>query len=366
MIKRDKNLEGENFEVKNQTVENQEKQAKPKKEKKKEPETLNAFEELREDDFSSNLLRPSKLDDYIGQDKMIRQLKLILRSAQIRETLPEHMLFYGQPGLGKTTISSLIAGELGVELKIVSAPSLKKIGDAVNLMVNIEKPTVLFIDEIHRLRTEVEETLYTAMEDKKIDIMIGKGQGVSTLRMDLQPFTLIGATTQFGKISKPLRDRFPATFKMEPYNQTQMLEIINRNISLLNLELNEETKKLLCARSRGVPRVANNILKRFLDLHIVANDAGEKYVISKNEALEFLEEMGILEQGLTLPDVVYLKALLNGSRSLKSLSGILAEETDTIEYAIEPYLIHIGFIDKDSSGRKLTAKGREYLNKNIV
>lgn len=364
MIKRDQNLE-EGLE---KNTEKPVKKTATKKTKKDEGEKniLNPFEELRENDFSSNLLRPSKLDDYIGQDKMIKQLKIILRSAQIRQTLPEHMLFYGQPGLGKTTISSLIAGELGVELKIVSAPSLKKIGDAINLLVNIEKPTILFIDEIHRLRTEVEETLYTAMEDKKIDIMIGKGQGVSTLRMDLQPFTLIGATTQFGKISKPLRDRFPATFKMEAYDENQMLKIIDRNIALLNLELEEETKILVCNRSRGVPRVANNILKRFLDLHVVANEAGEKYLIKKDEALAFLEEMGILEKGLTQADVIYLKALQENSRSLKSLSGILAEETDTIEYAIEPYLIHIGFIDKDSSGRKLTAKGREYLNQNLV
>jgi len=318
------------------------------------------FEELNahETDLTGNILRPSKLDQYIGQTRMVSQLKLILRSAAMRETIPEHLLFYGQPGLGKTTIAVLIAGELGLDLKIIAAPSLKKVGDAVNVLINLDQPSVVFIDEIHRLRTEVEETLYTAMEDKKIDIMIGKGQGISTVRMDLQPFVLIGATTQFGKISKPLRDRFPTIFKMESYSMDEMLELVERNVDILGIELDRQAKILVCERSRGVPRIANNILKRLVDLHTV-HKTGE---INGAQALEFLTELGILEKGLTKADLTYLKALRSGSISLKTMGGVLSEETDTIEYAIEPYLINLGFVDKDSSGRKLTLKGRTYIN----
>ena len=317
-------------------------------------EVLNAHET----DLTGNILRPSKLDQYIGQTRMVSQLKLILRSAAMRETIPEHLLFYGQPGLGKTTIATLIAGELGLDLKIIAAPSLKKVGDAVNVLINLDQPSVVFIDEIHRLRTEVEETLYTAMEDKKIDIMIGKGQGISTVRMDLQPFVLIGATTQFGKISKPLRDRFPTIFKMESYSMDEMLELVERNVDILGIELDRQAKILVCERSRGVPRIANNILKRLVDLHTV-HKTGE---INGTQALEFLTELGILEKGLTKADLTYLKALRSGSISLKTMGGVLSEETDTIEYAIEPYLINLGFVDKDSSGRKLTLKGRTYID----
>jgi holliday junction DNA helicase RuvB len=312
----------------------------------------------QESDITGNILRPSQLDQYIGQTRMVSQLKLILRSAAMRQTIPEHLLFYGQPGLGKTTIAGLIAGELGLDLKIISAPSLKKVGDAVNILINLDQPSVVFIDEIHRLRTEVEETLYTAMEDKKIDIMIGKGQGVSTVRMDLQPFVLIGATTQFGKISKPLRDRFPTIFKMESYALDEMMTLVERNIAILGIQLDTQARLLVCERSRGVPRIANNILKRFVDIHTVHGMQS----IDGNQALAFLTELGILEKGLTQADLTYLKALRTGSISLKTMGGVLAEETDTIEYAIEPYLIHLGFVDKDSSGRKLTLKGRSYID----
>ena len=311
-------------------------------------------------DFSQTTsLRPSVLDEYIGQTKLITQLRLILKSARLRETIPEHMLLYGPPGLGKTTLASIIADELGTDIRIVSAPALQKVGDLMNILINLDKPTIVFVDEIHRLRTQVEETLYSAMEDGKVDLVMGKGAGVNTIRIDLSPFVLIGATTQFGKISKPLRDRFPNIFKLEPYSDEEMHQLIQRNAKLLNISLTPDAMIEICSRSRGVPRVANNILKRFLDLKTVHHS--DNSTIDLEIAKEFLSEMGIYEDGFTSSDLNYLQALKRGSVSLKTLSGILQEETQTLEEVIEPYLIHKGLVDKDSSGRRLTSKGMSYI-----
>jgi Holliday junction DNA helicase RuvB len=304
-------------------------------------------------------LRPKKLSEYIGQVRLVKQLSLILESSKIRGKLPEHILFYGQPGLGKTTLASLIAYELKANTKSISAPALQKIGDVVSLMVNLEPNTVLFIDEIHRLRAPLEETLYTAMEDGEVDLMLGKGQGVSSMKIRLNPFVLIGATTQLGKLSKPLKDRFTNIFQLEAYHDAEMLELIDRTAKILRLNLDQEAKVVVCRRSRGVPRVANNILKRFLDLQTVYGIQ----TINKAEAEDFLTELGIFEKGLTKSDLLYLKSLQESSLGLKTLSGILLEEVETIESVIEPYLIHLGFIDKDSTGRKLTPRGKEYLDR---
>jgi len=302
-------------------------------------------------------LRPQNLTDYIGQAALVKQLKLILNSALMRNQMPEHLLFYGPPGLGKTTISSLIASELAAHFKIIAAPSLQKIGDIVSLLVNLEPNTVLFIDEIHRLKAPLEETLYSAMEDKKVDLLMGKGQGASVARIDLEPFVLVGATTQVGKLSKPLRDRFPSIFKLDPYTDSDMLSLIDRNVSLLHLSMDTRAKIAVCKRSRGVPRIANNILKRFVDLqtvHKVSNITGKM-------ADDFLLELGIFEQGLTSSDIRYLRSLKQGSLGLKTISGVLLEEAETIELVIEPFLIHLGYINKDSSGRKLTPKGHDFI-----
>ena len=311
-------------------------------------------------DFSvTTNLRPNKIDDYIGQTKLIKQLHLILRSAKLRETIPEHILLYGPPGLGKTTLANIIAEELSIDIRIVSAPALQKVGDLMNILINLDKPTIVFVDEIHRLRSQVEETLYSAMEDRKVDLVMGKGTGVNTIRIDLSPFILVGATTKFGNISKPLRDRFPNIFKLEPYSEDEMRQLINRNTELLGISLTQAAVAELCLRSRGVPRVANNILKRFLDLKTVHHT--DNSTIDEKQAKEFLSEMGIFEDGFTAMDLNYLQALKNGSVSLKTLSGILQEETQTLEEVIEPYLIQKGLIDKDSSGRRLTLKGMNYI-----
>ncbi len=302
-------------------------------------------------------LRPQSLEEYIGQEKVVSQLKLIIHSAKLREVLPEHILFYGPPGLGKTTLANLVAKELGCTIKTVTAASLQKVGDLVSLLVNLEARTVLFIDEIHRLKAPLEETLYSAMEDGKIDILVGKGQGANTLKLDLEPFVLIGATTQVGKLSKPLRDRFINVFRLDTYSETDMLTLVDRNAQLLKLNLTDEAKMLICRRSRGVPRIANNILKRIVDWQTVH----QLTTVDLVQVEEFLLKLGIYDKGLTKTDLTYLRSLRQGSLSLSSLSAILMEEPETLELVTEPFLLHLGFIEKDSSGRKLTPKGRQFL-----
>lgn len=302
-------------------------------------------------------LRPKKLVDYIGQERLIAQLGLILDSAKIRQTLPEHILFYGQPGLGKTTLASLISKELKCQLKTVTATSLQKVGDLISLVVNLEPQTVLFIDEIHRLRAPLEESLYSAMEDGQVDILVGKGQGATTMKIDLEPFMLIGATTQVGKLSKPLHDRFATIFRLESYSDSDMLILVERSARILNLKMTDEAKLSVCRRSRGVPRIANNILKRFVDLQTVHKIKE----IDEYQAEEFLLKLGIHEKGLTRTDLAYLRALLDNGLSLSSLSGVLLEEAETLELVTEPFLIHLGFVEKDSNGRKLTARGRDFI-----
>jgi holliday junction DNA helicase RuvB len=304
-------------------------------------------------------LRPTKLLDYIGQEKLKKQLNIILQSSKIRNKLPEHILFYGQPGLGKTTLANLISQEVEANFKVTSAPALQKIGDLVTLLLNLSEKTILFIDEIHRLKAPLEEALYTAMEDRKIDLVMGKGAGSSNARLDLKEFTLIGATTQLGKISKPLKDRFGSIFQLEAYNETEILEIIERNSKLLELKLETSAEIFLCQRCRGIPRIANNLLKRLRDYALVHNIK----VINKIQTQNFLLELGILEKGLTRQDIIYLQSLSDNGLGIKTLSGILLEEVETLELVIEPYLLHLGFIDKSSSGRNLTPKGKEFLKK---
>lgn len=328
-----------------------------KTKKEEDSKAKSEFEELTAEIETGLDLRPRKLDDYVGQDRVVRQLKLILDSARMRETLPEHILFHGQPGLGKTTLANLIANEMNVAFKVISAPGIQKIGDLVSLLVNIEEDTVLFIDEIHRLRAPLEETLYTAMEDKVVDLVMGKGQGATTMRLDIKNFTLVGATTLVSKISKPLRDRFPTVFNLEPYSDGDILILLERNADLLNLKMNEEAKKLVCNRCRGVPRIANNILKRFVDLQTVHKIREIDY----DEAERFLLEIGIFENGLTKSDINYMRALLDGSLALSTLSGVLMEEPETLEQFTEPYLINLGFLGKTSGGRNLTKRGKYFV-----
>jgi len=331
-----------------------------KKPEKKNSQAKEEAENLinKNEDLDVNL-RPKAMDGYIGQDKIIRQLKLIIDSAKIRNTLPEHILFYGQPGLGKTTLASLISQELGANLKTVAAPALQKGGDIVSILINMEPNTILFVYEIHRLKAPLEEIMYSAMEDRVVDLVMGKGQGVSLGRFDLNPFTIVGATTLLGKISKPLKDRFPTIFQLERYGESDIIALLEQNLEILKIQMTEDAKIAVARRCRGVPRIANNILKRFKDLEVVHNIKS----IDKETALEFLFELGIFELGLTNSDINYLKSLKETSLALKTLSGILMEESETLETVVEPYLIYLGFLDKGSDGRKLTPKGRIFIDK---
>ena len=307
-------------------------------------------------------LRPSQIDDYIGQNQLIKQLKVILDSARIREKLPDHLLFYGPPGLGKTTLSSLIANELQVGFKIISAPAIQKSGDIVSLLLNLEEKTILFIDEIHRLKAPIEEILYTAMEDKMIDVVLGKGQGAISTRMELADFTLVGATTKLGKLSKPLQDRFTTIFQLHLYEPNEIQQIISRNIDILGIKMEYPAMVHLAKYCRGTPRVANNLLRRLLDFQVV----NKLEIFDKSQIEEFLQELGIYENGLTRQDMHYLNALKNNSSlGVKTLAGILLEEVDTLEEVREPYLIHLGLIDKSVEGRRLTQKGREFLGETL-
>lgn len=302
------------------------------------------------------VLRPKRLKDLIGQGNIVRQLKLILDSAVIRQTMPEHLLFYGQPGLGKTTLASLIANELKANFKVITAPSLQKIGDIVSILVGLEPNTVLFIDEIHRLKAPLEETLYGAMEDHQVDLVMGKGNGIDTLRMDISNFTLVGATTQLGKLSKPLKDRFPTIFQLEGYDVNDMFMLVDRSCSILKINIDDDAKMLICRRSRGVPRVANNILKRLLDYQVVSNRT-----LHLQDVESFFEELGIFDEGLTKADLKYMRALLNGSKGIKTIASVMMEDPETVELVIEPYLLHLGYINKSSEGRSLTEIGKKKL-----
>jgi holliday junction DNA helicase RuvB len=332
---------------------------KPKPEKKV-SQAIIEIKDINKVEESEKALRPKRLEEYVGQKNLKSQLTLILGSCKIRSVMPEHILFYGPAGLGKTTIANLIANEISCNFRAITASSLQKVGDIVALLSNMEENTILFIDEIHRLKAPLEESLYSAMEDQKIDILIGKGNGSTTLRLDLPNITIIGATTLVGRLSKPLRDRFPSIFQLELYSLDEMVQMITVNAQKLNLSLTSEAITLIASRSRGTPRIANNILKRFLDLQLVNNIT----LLERDDILTFLSKIGIFEDGLTKSDLKYLNSLRDTQLSLKTLGGILMEETDTIEQVIEPYLLYLGLVDKDSNGRKLTPRGLKYISTN--
>jgi len=330
----------------------------PKKDPKTEVDTVkNWLTDKQEEEFLQ--LKPKNVAEYIGQAKLKKQLKLIIDSAIIRGKLPEHILFYGQPGLGKTTLASLISKELNANFKVISAPSLSKIGDLVSLLMNIEDNTVLFIDEIHRLKAPLEETLYTAMESRQVDLVMGKATTSKSMRVDLPSFTLVGATTMLGKLSKPLKDRFNTVFYLEAYEPSEILEIIDKNSQILNLKLSDSAKMILCRRCRGIPRITNNLLKRLRDYQLVHKYPELDQILVE----EILQDLGILTNGLTSTDLTYLQSLQRGATGIKTISSILMEEADTIETVTEPYLLHLGLVDKASDGRKLTPKGLEFLKK---
>ena len=306
-------------------------------------------------------LRPQKLDDYIGQQNAKDNLKIFIEAARLRGEPLDHVLFYGPPGLGKTTMAGIIANELGVDIKITSGPAIERAGDLAAILTNLNENDVLFIDEIHRLNRSVEEVLYSAMEDFALDIIIGKGPSARSIRLDLSKFTLIGATTRAGSLSAPLRDRFGVLSKFELYTTDELEQIIRRSAGILGIEADEESITEMARRSRGTPRVANRILKRIRDFSQVKGQG----VITGEITREGLEALQIDSMGLERLDREILQAIIErfhgGPVGIDTIAASIGEERVTIEEAYEPYLLQIGFLSRTQKGRMVTPLAYRHL-----
>ena len=307
-------------------------------------------------------LRPQKLKEYIGQKEAKEMLEVYIKAALKRNESLDHVLLYGPPGLGKTTLAQIIANELGVNLKVISGPSIERSGDLASVLSTLEAGDVLFIDEIHRLPRYVEEVLYSAMEDYVLDIVVGKESQTRTIRVDLPPFTLVGATTRFGDLSAPLRDRFGVVLRLEYYSDDELREIITRTARVYETKIDLEAVNELGMRSRGTPRIANRLFRRVRDFADVRNDG----VISLNVCKDALKKLGIDNDGLDYTDYRYLKAIIEtfkgGPVGIESLAATISEEVSTIEDVYEPYLLQEGYIKRSSRGRIATEKAYEKLN----
>lgn len=307
-------------------------------------------------------LRPKFLDDYIGQDKVKEKLKIFIEAAQNRQEALDHVLLYGPPGLGKTTLSNIIATEMNVNIKVTSGPAIERPGDLAAILTNLSENDVLFIDEIHRINRTVEEILYPAMEDFALDIIIGKGPSARSIRLDLSKFTLIGATTRAGLLTSPLRDRFGVIAKLELYNTEQLKEIVKRSAHILNVYIDDEGAAEIASRSRGTPRIANRLLKRVRDFAQVRRDGRITSQVAQ-EALILLE-VDLL--GLDSTDKRMITTMINnfagGPVGVDTLAASTGEERNTIEDVYEPYLLQIGFINRTPRGRIATKKAYDHFN----
>jgi len=318
--------------------------------------------EKKDELFLDNALRPSKWDEYIGQENIKNNLHILLTAAKERNQQPEHILFYGPPGLGKTTLAHLISKETGSQMKITSGPAIEKVGDLASILTNLSAGDILFVDEIHRLNKAIEEILYPAMESGVLDIIIGKGPSARTIQLELPPFTLISATTRIALISSPLRSRFSGgTFRLEFYKDKEIADIIKRSANILKIKINNETALEIAKRSRFTPRTANFLLKRCRDFSQV-----NKSVLDKNSVNKTLLLLGIDELGLNESDRKLLKTIIEkfkgGPVGLNTLAAALSEEQATIEEVNEPYLIQLGLLDRSPRGRIATEKAYGHLD----
>ncbi len=318
--------------------------------------------QLNEEDEGIELnLRPKKLTDYIGQKSVTENLQVFIEAAQMRNEPLDHVLFYGPPGLGKTTLAGIIANELGVDLRITSGPAIERAGDLAAILTNLNENDVLFIDEIHRLNRSVEEVLYSAMEDYAIDIIIGKGPSARSIRLDLSKFTLIGATTRAGSLSAPLRDRFGVVSKFELYTIDELKKIIKRSADILNVGIDDSSLTEMAKRSRGTPRVANRLLKRVRDFCQVKGDG----VIDMGITQSTLNSLGIDAEGLENLDREILKMIIDrfrgGPVGIDTISAAIGEERITIEDVYEPYLIQAGFLHRTQKGRMVSDLAYKHL-----
>ncbi|MBR1676452.1 MAG: Holliday junction branch migration DNA helicase RuvB [Clostridia bacterium] len=316
-------------------------------------------------DEVENILRPKSMDGYVGQEKVKNNLAIFMRAAQLRGEPLDHVLLYGPPGLGKTTLAHIIAAEMGVQIKVTSGPSIEKSGDLAAILTNLNEGDVLFIDEIHRLNHNVEEILYPAMEDFSLDFIIGKGPSARSVQIPLKRFTLVGATTRAGMLSSPLRDRFGVICRLEMYSVEELAEIVKRSANTLGTDIDDGAAIEIAKRSRGTPRIVNRLLKRVRDFSAVMDHS----VISLEDAKHALDRLEIDELGLDNIDIRLLESLIDkfggGPVGLDTLAATINEDSNTIEDVYEPYLLQLGFISRSPRGRLAMQRAYEHLHKKM-